>query len=53
MEQVIPEHEKIADKEFEKLENKLAAEKGKDNPNATASEEYDPILQNIKPKPDK
>lgn len=46
MEQVIPDHEKVADAEFEKLEKKLADEK-KDKG------EYDPILQNIKPKPDK
>ncbi len=52
MEQVIPEHETIADQEFAKLENKIASEKGTDT-NAKASKEYDPILQNIKPKPDK
>jgi len=45
VEQVIPEHEKVAEKEFSKLEEKLAASKTQD--------EADPILSNIKPRPSK
>ncbi|ODN00926.1 NFU1 iron-sulfur cluster scaffold, mitochondrial [Orchesella cincta] len=50
VEQVIPEHEKIADAEFAKLESKLE-QKVKEKLNDGS--EYDPILKNIKPKPDK
>jgi Fe-S cluster biogenesis protein NfuA len=52
VEQIIPEYEKIADKEFEKLEKKLA-KKAKDGENNT-EEEVDPVMKNIRPKnPDK
>jgi len=51
VEQVIPDHEKIADAEFAKLESKLEEQKNKDKRDDGA--EYDPILTNIKPKPDK
>lgn len=43
VEQIIPEHEKVADAEFQKLEQKLE-KKNNEHDN-------DPILKNIKPKP--
>lgn len=48
VEQLIPEHEKMAEKEFAKLEEKL----NNSNNNKVETEDYDPILSNIKPKPD-
>jgi len=48
VEQVAPEHEKIAESEFAKLEKKLTEEKNKNGDGEKP--EYDPILQNIKPR---
>jgi hypothetical protein len=50
VEQVIPEHEKIADKEFSKLEEKLQASSSSKE---SSADETDPILNNIKPRPSK
>jgi len=46
VEQVIPEHEKIADAEFQNFEKKLKSQKGE------SDDENDPIMKNIRPKPD-
>jgi hypothetical protein len=51
VEQVIPEHEKIADKEFSKLEEKLQASSSSSK--ESSADETDPILNNIKPRPSK
>jgi len=48
VEQVIPEHEKVAEKEFQKLEDKIKTKTGGGNSN---SDDNDPILSNIKTKP--
>jgi len=48
VEQITPEHEKIADAEFHKLEQKLSGDKNKTSDGEKP--EYDPILQNIKPR---
>jgi Fe-S cluster biogenesis protein NfuA len=46
--EIAPEHEKIAASEFAKLEKRLSKDKNKDS--SGEKPEYDPILQNIKPR---